>query len=451
MAEDFPDFTNAVRLLGVDAEGDLVTVLLDSAGNMGAILKATTGAEDLLPVKVDDAGQLYAVLRGADDVDVAVDASGRLEAKIQGAEAGVGWHDVAVDADGRMIMVPRGQSGYYLAVDSQGYLGAILKAAADVNVQGSVPVDQNDKDREVQGADGETLRTLAVDSSGQLIMVPRGQSGNYMTIDANGYMTAVLKGVRDSVLTTIGVDADGRIEAFGLDAEDQWGQTLRTGNSDLAARLGSPLTWDWRGNVLYSHDFSTGWGPLLKVEHGTGASSVVGPEMGGYGGYAAKLTSGSDAWDWASAQFHVGANPCLRVGLAGRFSIDGNTGYVNIFVEHQIGASSPYGSLRLDIANSQLQIYTSGGSWQNVGAVVVNTYSYAYCWLKLVINQSTAYYERALYNETEIDLSSYPCPVTSSTYVGSILSNFVNYGREGQNDVVYLDQLVLTVNEPANT
>ena len=384
MAEDFPDFTRAVRLLGVDDAGDLVTVLVDSAGNLAAILKGTTVADVLRAVRVDDAGQILAVLRGADDVDVAVDASGFLAALVKGIDG------------------------------------------------------------------GSVLRTLAVDASGQLVMVPRGQSGNYMAIDASGYMTAVLKGVRDSVLTTIGVDAEGRIEAFGLDAEDQWGSVLRTGNSELAARLGSSVTWDWRGNVLYAHDFSTGYGPVQKTPHGNGAAVDLGPERAGFGGYALKMTSGSGDWDYAQCRFYVGSNPSARIGIAARFAIDGNTGYAQVHVEHQEGANSPYGSLWLDVANSQLQIYLTATGWTDVGAVVVNTYGYTYCWLKLVINQDTGYYERALYNETEIDLSAYPCPTLSSSYVGSIMSSFVNYGRTANNDVVYLDQLVLTVNEPVN-
>jgi len=384
MAEDFPDFTRAVRLLGVDAAGDLVTVLVDSAGNLAAILKGTTVADVLRAVRVDDAGQILAVLRGADDVDVAVDASGFLAALVKGIDG------------------------------------------------------------------GSVLRTLAVDTSGQLVMVPRGQSGNYMAIDASGYMTAVLKGAHDATLTTIGVDAAGRIDAFLMDGSDQWGQSLRVGNADLSVRLGSPVTWDWRGNVLYMHDFSTGYGPMLKVAHGTGAAVALGPEKGCFGGYALKMTSGSDDAGYGQIHFYVGSNPSVRLGIAARFAISSNTGYVEVHIEHQEGASSPYGSLWVDVANSQLQIYLTAGGWTNVGAVVVNLSGDTYCWLKLVINQDTGYYERAMYNEVEIDLSAYPCPTLSSIYVGSIMASFVNVGRDAQNDVVYLDQVVLTVNEPEN-
>jgi len=383
--EDYPDFTSAVTLLGVDADGDPVLVLVDSAGNLSALLRGEDAAETVRTVKVDDTGQLYAVLRGADDVDVAVDA--------------------------------------------EGYLTTLAK-----------------------GIDGASdLHTLAVDASGQLVMVPRGQSGNYMAIDANGYMTAVLKGVRDSVLTTIGVDADGRIEAFGLDAEDQWGSVLKTGNSELAARLGSPVAWDWRGNVLYAQDFGRGYGPVISQTSGTGGAIALGVEYPGESGYALKLTAGSTASHYARIQLSTGANPATRVGAAFRFTISTNTEYIQIQLVRQKGAESPWAYGRIDVANEQLQVYASPGGWTDVQAVDVNLSAFCYGWLKLVIDQESGKYERILYNDVEVDVSAYSYPTTTTSVVGALFAEFQNTGRSGNNDVVYLDQVILTVNEPGNS
>ena len=428
MSEDFPDFTRAVRLLGVDDAGDLVTVLVDSLGNLGAIVKGLAPGDVLTAVAVDAAGRIVMVPYGTTTVaGTATVTQAAKDREVQGAN-GETLRTLAVDGTGQLVMVPRGQSGNYMSVDASGFLSALVKG--------------------IDG--GAVLRTVAVDTSGQIVMVPRGQSGNYLGVDANGFMTAVLKGAHDAVLTTIGVDANGRIDAFLMDGSDQWGQSLRVGNADLSVRLGSPVTWDWRGNVLYMHDFSTGYGPMLKVAHGTGAVVALGPEKGCFGGYALKMTSGSDDAGYGQIHFYVGSNPSVRLGIAARFAISSNTGYVEVHIEHQEGASSPYGSLWVDVANSQLQIYLAVGGWTNVGAVVVNLSGDTYCWLKLVINQDTGYYERAMYNEVEIDLSAYPCPTLSSSYVGSIMASFVNVGRDGNNDVVYLDQVVLTVNEPVN-
>jgi hypothetical protein len=177
---------------------------------------------------------------------------------------------------------------------------------------------------------------------------------------------------------------------------------------------------------------------------------ALGPDYGDLGGYAVKLTAGSSAGGYAHLNLYIGSNPATRIGLAARFAIDTNTAYVRAFVEHYIGANSPYGYVRLDVANDKLQLYSQAGEWMDVASIAVNKYVGNYCWLKLVIDQTAKYYERALYNETEVDLSAYPCPTTTSGWSGSILAQFGHTGREGYNDVVYVDELVLTVNEPEN-
>jgi len=428
MAEDFPDFTRAVRLLGIDDAGDLVTVLVDSAGNLGAIVKGLAPGDVLTAIAVDASGQLVMVPRGQSGNYMLVDDSGFLLARMIGQIPEVGQAYVAVDASGQMIMVPRGQSGNYMAVDADGFLSALVKG--------------------IDG--GAVLRTIAVDTSGQIVMVPRGQSGNYMAIDANGYMTAVLKGAHDAVLTTIGVDANGRIDAFLMDGSDQWGQQLRVGNADLVGRLGSPVTWDWRGNVLYMHDFSTGWGPCFSAVTGTGAAIAITPERGGYGGYAVKMTAGSDGTRLARVQLPIGVNPGARVGVAVRFSIYSNTGFVRLMLERWDDPSSPVGYVQIDVADKEIQVYDDTPTWQTLGAVPTSLGSYTYSWLKLVIDQDTGKYERVLYNDAYYDASAYTCSASAIAVEGVMAVSVSNYGRDGANDIVYLDQIVLTVNEPVN-
>jgi len=56
-AIDWPDFTKALLLVGVDASGDPVGVLVDSDGNLNAILKGQ-GATGLQTIAVDDNGRI---------------------------------------------------------------------------------------------------------------------------------------------------------------------------------------------------------------------------------------------------------------------------------------------------------------------------------------------------------------------------------------------------------
>ena len=142
---------------------------------------------------------------------LAVDVAGRLIALIYGKD-GVTQREVAVDSSGRIIMVPYGTT----------------------TIQGTATVTQAEKDREVQGSDGATLRTLAVDASGRLIMVPRGQSGNYLDVDAAGYLTSVMKGLEGATLHTVGVDASGNLIAVAKGSD---GANLVTLKVDASGQL----------------------------------------------------------------------------------------------------------------------------------------------------------------------------------------------------------------------
>ena len=303
----------------------------------------------------------------------------------------------------------------------------------------------------VRGVDDEeTVRTIKVDDAGQLYAIMRGAGDVDVEVDSEGNLSAVLKGLGDTGLTPLAVDTKGRIEAFGLDAEDQWGQVLKTGNSDLAARLGSPVTWDWRGSLLYSHDFSRGRGPIVATTDGTGGAVALGPEYAGFGGYALKMTSGSDSDAYARAQLSVGANPSPRVGVAYRLSIDGAGDNIEVMVERMQGAGSPWAFARIDIINEVVQVLDDTSTWRTLGTIAINLTATCYSWLKVVINQATGYYERVMYNEQEYDASAWEYPVISPDNNGTLLSQLTWFGRVGHNDVLYLDQVILTVNEPEN-
>lgn len=62
MSRGNPDFTKSVKLHGVDENGNLVTVLLDSQGNIQAVLKGSYGGT-LIPVALDSQGAIIARLR----------------------------------------------------------------------------------------------------------------------------------------------------------------------------------------------------------------------------------------------------------------------------------------------------------------------------------------------------------------------------------------------------
>jgi len=378
-----PDWVRAYLLLGKDAGGDLVPILLDADGQMYALLRGADGTGTARTVRVNSSGELYALLKGASGVDVAVDASG--------------------------------------------YLTTVLK-----------------------GIDGtSTLRTLLVDASGQAIMVPRGQSGNYLNVDASGFLTAVLKGVYDGTLTTIRVDTSGRIEAFLMDGDDQWGQSIRVGNADLAARLGGLSKYDWRGQVAFQNDFSHGAHSIYTSTSGAGAQIMVTPLYWHTGGYSLWLEGGSDASGYAYFYSGIGPSPSGKVGLAISFCVVNKPDYVRIMLLHETPTQLVYGDVRLDYDNEQIQYYNgSTNAWENAGDFDSYITPYIFNNLKLVIDSTGKTYERILYNSTALTPTTIALEEAAVAGTPRLYYEVWVYSHAGDTDAICVDNVILTVNEP---
>lgn len=360
-------------------------------------------------------------------VGVYVDASGFLAAILKGQKPDTTLATVALDASGRIVMVPYGTT----------------------TVEGTATVTQAEKDREIQGADGATLRTVSVDADGQMIMVPRGQSGNYMLVDSDGFLTAVLKGAYAGALHTMAVDEKGRLEAFVLDGEDQWGQTLRIGNSELVARLGSPVSWDWRGNTLLINTFGQGMGCIYTYHAGTGSSVAIDPTRFMTDGYSLLCLGGNAAGDYAGFDGRLGLNPAGRYGYELAWDQNGNFGYWLIALRVK-GAGSEYvGRIKWIRTNGYLYYQDSDGNYQYVDTRYNSAGDYLFNRVKLVVDLTSAKYLRLLWNSVEYDLSGFALYPTSGLAAGTLEYQFRVYPDAAPQTGVYIDHFVITVNEPA--
>lgn len=94
--------------------------------------------------------------------------------------------------------------GIYYNFTKPGGTGALQEIA--VNTRGQI---------EIQAKDANALiRNLLVDTAGRLIIVPRGESGYYLDVDASGFLTALMKGQEIGAgYKTIATDEDGKMLA----------------------------------------------------------------------------------------------------------------------------------------------------------------------------------------------------------------------------------------------
>ncbi len=108
---DLPDNLNLTLMKGQDADGNLITVAVDSSGNIVAVMKGAY-AGSLITIAVDENGNINSIMKGAYDSTlqtIATDASGRMLARLMG-RSGDTMIDVAVDDGGRLSIQEISQS-----------------------------------------------------------------------------------------------------------------------------------------------------------------------------------------------------------------------------------------------------------------------------------------------------------------------------------------------------
>jgi len=283
---------------------------------------------------------------------------------------------------------------------------------------------------------------LGVDGSGNQVGV---------LLDGSGNLNAILKGQGSTGLQTLAVDENGRLETFILDAQSQWGNVLRIGNAELATRLGSAKSWDWRGDQYFYTDFSSGVGNIMKYPAGTGSSIVVSPDYCVNGGYSLKMTAGSDGDEWAYIFTHVDHSPSLMMGLEVHFS-------GNLYFEHFYIQLTRY--LAGKIWNAALMVEPNGfpdmfiknaaGVWTDVGDNVMGVNTEMFNHMKVVANFDTLKYERVMWGDTEVNVSDYNLYQSGSGYLNQVIIRVHLQARSGNADSRYLDYVLCTVNEPEN-
>ena len=427
-APEVPDWTRPTQLFAKDPTGEFI------------------------PVLVDANGQLYIVIQGelaGITGSVVVDQSDSIR-QVQGIE-GANLRTVAVDASGRLIMVPYGTT----------------------TVAGTATVTQADSIREIQGADGATLRTVVVDSAGRMIMVPMGQSGNYMAVDASGYLTTILKGLEganlrtlvvdsagrlvavvkgmyDSTPTDVAVDASGRMIMIPTDPADVWGNAISMGNAELAAVFSPAKRFDRRGNVVMVEDFKYGIEEWLTSGDGTGNAVACSSNHYKTGPFSAKLTAGSDGLRYARMVRYFPTPYVKTLGFEMSFSIHAQTKEISFELAVGLGTKTWYAGFYFDRGEAELQYLNSANVETKLDdAPTLVADDYLYYTMKGVINCTGDLYSRFLFMSTEYDMGAYALRTITGATLPTVLLVIEHHGNAGYNPYIYIDDLILTVNEPA--
>jgi hypothetical protein len=189
MTSGRPDWMNVTLLKGKDATGALVTLAVDSDGNIVSTMKGDY-AGALKTLSVDDGGRIIAVLRDpTNDRYLAIDADGNIVSVIKGDDSGT----------------PRA-----VKVDSQGQLYALLRGLYD-STPTTIKCDENGEmhiDLKAQGLDRVSI--CAKKPTGTIAIAKSGNANRSTvvlhTVSAGKtlYLTAMSASIVQSVNNAIG-------------------------------------------------------------------------------------------------------------------------------------------------------------------------------------------------------------------------------------------------------
>lgn len=235
---------------------------------------------------------------------------------------------------------------------------------------------------------------------------------------------------------------------FGLYAEKE----LIGSASDLgeaAARLGSIVTYDRRGDVLFLECFEndiSGW--FIETD-GLGASVDVSAEHKLRGMFSMKLVAGRDDERYAKATVRISPIPSTRIGMEIAVTLDTNMETWEAWNNYYTGSHRITAAFKFDRLLNKWYALTTGDTWLEIPIPVAPYFSpYLFYFSKSVFDIALLTYIRQVTANISFDLSAIPLSVETDFTAPHLEAYVKLIAQAGFNPVVYLDSCIVTFNEP---
>lgn len=219
--------------------------------------------------------------------------------------------------------------------------------------------------------------------------------------------------------------------------------------AELAARLGSLVTFNREGNVVFLDSFESGLGAWYTWGLGDGDSVETSAAWSRTGGYCALLTN--DAKKPNTTRMFTSSHYLApsKIGCEFTLAFDNHIKYLYVYIDHYDGSGQHAFNFRYDHPDKTLAIYTTTGYVTIIDPTNLVTWDgYRFHDVKLVVDLATDQYVRLIINNTEYNLEQY----TAKTFTpagGPYFDFWISVtGNETNVSHVYVDNVILTQNEP---
>jgi len=221
--------------------------------------------------------------------------------------------------------------------------------------------------------------------------------------------------------------------------------------AELAARLGSINTFDRRGDVIWLDDFEDNINKWWVYGGTAGYSFAQSNERARSGALSGKLVTGGIGENWLAVQSGIFYPVLSRVGYEISVHLHDD---VETFIHYfwsQDGTHKNWFGLSWEQATRKLSVYDKTLGWTSVdNDIYLWAGGRVFSTLKLVVDLTTLKYVRAIINREAFDLSAYTVPQTALVGPPSLQIVAWIVGNPGTTPSVYIDDAIITQNEPVN-
>jgi len=218
---------------------------------------------------------------------------------------------------------------------------------------------------------------------------------------------------------------------------------------ELAARIGSPITYDRRGEVLWYDQMQEGSSLWQEQAEGIGSGVKVVGTNAYWPGFALELTAGSDGQMLAAIYRYSAPSSLSKWGFEVAWWISTPFTRLDLNLNRHDGVNFQQSGLRVLGSTPKLQYKNSLGSYTDLVALAAqNSPNPTYHNLKFVADMAESEYVRVLLDENEYDLSGVSF---YETVEGPIDYNYIQVlfvGSAGFNRKMQVGNVVFTSNEP---
>jgi len=234
-----------------------------------------------------------------------------------------------------------------------------------------------------------------------------------------------------------------------MDPPDAHGIRHNLGLAELAARLGSIVIFDRRGEIVWMDDFESGiaqWGK----------GGIVGYSVdweGDYsrnGGFSCKLTTATAVNNGVVISKEISCPPITSLGIESSFSYEQN--WRDLIFEFTLytGIDWLNGSIKYNHPGKKLQYTDADGVTQDIpgGAYTCPDHPRKFDTLKFVIDFSTVKYKRLLINKQMFDLSAFSFRSLPNAARPCLELTISLWTAANAAAIGYIDDVIITQNEP---